>query len=1692
MENLGRGVVATRTSENTVLVSWRLLGLDPEGIAFNLYRSTGGGAPVKLNPAPLTAGTNFVDYSADVTTDNTYHVTAVMAGGELSSSAPYVLKAGTPVSPVALRIPLQPVSDPASYVQHAWVGDLDGDGEYDFVVVRLNYVEAYKRDGTFLWRVDLGPLSENRDNIEPGPATLSVGHNDGLTVHDMDNDGRAEVILKTANGVVFGNGTTLVHGVDDEQFVSVLDGLTGAERARAPVPTEYVADGPVSGHFGIAYLDGANPSVVFKFKNRVGSGAFNLGVTTWDFNGSDLVQRWKFMPGTGGNFPNFHQIRIFDVDGDGRDEICDGGYVLDDDGSVLYTLGDQGVVHGDRFHITDMDPSRPGIEGFAIQQNNPSALALYYYDVATGEILRRHYTETPADLARGIAADIDPRYPGYEYWSFTGIHNATTGEMISPDPQRPWPNFRIWWDGTVMSNLFNHTTVDSWDYINRTPVRLLQASSYGAVRTTRDASPFYGDILGDWREEILYENSARTELLIFTTPHPSDVRLYTLPHNPAYRMSLNLKGYMQSHHVDYYLGHGMEAPPAPDIRLVEGAATIAAISPDTGRSDADFVTTSGNITLSGRAAPGASISLSRAGAGEIASLVADGAGAWTYDYSATTLAEGVHHFEAVATTDGISVASPILAVTVDQSAPAAPVVVRADVLGLISGTAEAGALVSVFNGADSLGTALADMAGNWSLSLAEGLPAGSLTLTATAADRAGNTSATSAIVSIDTGLTTPLITGITPDTGVSSADALTNASSLVLQGTAGNGALVQITRGLNGVPVGQATADGGIWSLAWDAAEYADGQHVFHAYAIDGGSSSPASVAFVATLDRVVPLVKSIVRQVPDAETITAATSSVIYRVEFSEEVAGVSANHFALFTTGSASGAIESVSAVSARVYDVTVNSLDGIGTLRLDLGAAPGGLIDLAGNAIADAYTNGAAYTRALSSAGDGTWTNIAGGLWSSGANWQDYVIADDGGDARFDTLDISGTVTVTLDSPRSVRGIRFGDTDTSDEETLGTWVLKNSNGASSPLAFTERNFDVADNVTVALQVPLAGSTGFRKRETGTLLIQSDSTASLSGNLNIDAGLTSLVEGGAVRAASVSVANGGAHLNVNGGSLVATGSSTLTAGGGTQISIDAGALRFEGGLATSNTNSGAVFRVRGGQFYASSLSMHRSDAGLNYNTGLIVTGGEALLGTLNLGTGNSWAATSVEGGRLEVTGRITIGNQSSGGRGGALRVTGGQFVSSDTTDGIVMHARVGVANVAQLNLLGGESFVGRVTFGISDQITNGSGALLVDGGELYLGAGGIVKKATDGMATSVTLARGTLGATENWSTSHPVVLSGAGAVSIKAADSVGASHNIQLTGVISGPGGFAKSGDGALILGAANTFTGAVAVDAGRLVVDGSVAAGASLAVNANGMLAGTGSIERIVTLNTGGLLSPAGEAGGHLNLASVTWNRGAKLRVDLGASQDSLTIAGALSKGDAGSGSYEIVIVPGEGFTTGSYTLATFGSSDFAGSDFSVAGLGEYTGTVHVSQSALTLTISAPLSPFEEWAETVGLPIGQRGPLDDPDGDGLSNLFEFALALDPLTPGASDSTVSVMEEGGERYPAITFLRRQNLGDVFVAVQVSTGLDFVSLLGAVEISAAPNGDGAETVIVRSAVPLSQAPRQFFRVTVSESASAQ
>jgi rhamnogalacturonan endolyase len=601
METLGRGLVAVRTTDTDVYIGWRLLGTDPADIAFNVYRAKGAKKPVKLNDLPITSTTNFVDNSANLKKLNTYFVQPIINGVEGQLSEPFALPRKSPVRQF-LSIPLQipPGGTAPDGVRYSYlandcsVGDLDGDGEFEIILkwdpsnskdnsqsgyTGNVYLDAYQMDGTRLWRIDLGR------NIRAG------AHYTQFLVYDFDGDRRAEVACRTADGTIDGTGRVLGDGNADwrnsagyvlsgPEYLTIFDGLTGGSIAT----TDYVpARGNVSDWgddygnrvdrflAGVAYLGGARPSLVMC------RGYYTRTVlVAWDWRNGLLTERWRFDTRTDADpglpAPGFerwegmgnHQLSVGDVDGDGRDEIMYGSCCIDDDGTGLYTTG---LGHGDALHMSDMDPDRPGLE---VYQPHESP-ALYgpngseFRDARTGELIWG-VSGQGADVGRGVAMDIDPRYRGYEAWSARGGLYSCKGQLITNS--RPSSmNFGVWWDADLLREFLDSNHIDKWNIESSSLTRLITAGECSSNNGTKATPCLSADILGDWREEVIWRTSDDTELHIYTTTVLALNRFYTLMHDRQYRLAIAWQNtaYNQPPHPGFYLGEGMNAQPVPDI-----------------------------------------------------------------------------------------------------------------------------------------------------------------------------------------------------------------------------------------------------------------------------------------------------------------------------------------------------------------------------------------------------------------------------------------------------------------------------------------------------------------------------------------------------------------------------------------------------------------------------------------------------------------------------------------------------------------------------------------------------------------------------------------------------------------------------------------------------------------------------------------------------------------------------------------------------------------------------------------------------------------------------------------------------------------------------------------------------------------------------------------------------------------------
>ena len=582
MERLGRGLVAIHQGDGKVFLSWRLLGTDPDAVTFHVDRATDGGRSERLTTEPLAKVTHFVDPTVDLTLATTYLVIPVIDGKEQSSSR-VELPAGAPARPY-LSIPLQ---TPAGYSPgDASVGDLDGDGEYEIVLHQVGrgrdnsqagtttepILEAYKLDGTMLWRINLGK------NIREG------AHYTQFMVYDIDGDGRAEVACKTADGTIDGKGNVIGDANADHrnsrgcvlagpEFLTIFDGQTGATLATTDYipPRGRVADwGDDYGNrvdrflACIAYLDGQRPSLVMC------RGYYTRAVlAAWNWRDGKLTNTWTFDSddGTPGNRAyrgqGNHSIAVGDVDGDGRDEIVYGSCVIDDNGHGLYSTG---LGHGDAMHLADHDPDRPGLEVFKANGDRANRAGIQMRDARTGEQLFGITSTGREGVGRACAMDIDPRHRGSEAWGKGGGIGglfSVRGERISDASPRVC-NMGIWWDGDPLRELLDGVNISKWRWEQSREERLFSGGDYGVVSINGSKSNpcLCADILGDWREEIIAATRAGRELRIFTTTIPTDRRLVTLMHDPVYRLSIAWQNvaYNQPAHTGFYLGDGMAQP----------------------------------------------------------------------------------------------------------------------------------------------------------------------------------------------------------------------------------------------------------------------------------------------------------------------------------------------------------------------------------------------------------------------------------------------------------------------------------------------------------------------------------------------------------------------------------------------------------------------------------------------------------------------------------------------------------------------------------------------------------------------------------------------------------------------------------------------------------------------------------------------------------------------------------------------------------------------------------------------------------------------------------------------------------------------------------------------------------------------------------------------------------------------------
>lgn len=589
-----------KASIGKMLLSWRMLPGDDADTAFDLYRAYEGRNESKLNKEPIKA-TSFQDTGLAFSSpagDVAYRLT--YAGSD-ETIATYTLREDRRKDKLPyISIPLTATHDVCAIdgmeyrANDVSVGDLDGDGRMEIIVKRLLahgdndgtgagesplevrhcvLYEAYTLEGAMLWRVCSGP-------------NIILGNSSSFAVADFDGDGRAEMAIKTGEGTVFGDGTEIGDTDGDgrtdyrtpganyigagPEFLSIIDGTSGRELARA----DFIARGRSedwgdnywkrahSLRVGVACLDGELPSVI------VGRGVYAKSVIeAWDFREGRLSRRWNFdtdatLTGKDGRpYSQYaaqgnHSLSVGDVDGDGFDEIVYGAMTVDHDGVGLYTSR---LGHGDALHLGKFDPSRPGLQIFSCFETGKTEAALR--DAADGSIIYASVAAKEGDMGRCMVADIDPDHPGCELWWYrSALHDINGNELPAGSNAYPGStNMAIWWDGSLNRQPFTGNKIDS-----RQGGRVFTLYRYDMdfINGTKENPSFYGDILGDWREELIYPDATKTkDLKIFSTWIPTSHRFPWLMTDHVYAMSaLNQNiGYNQPTHTGYYLGSDLRS-----------------------------------------------------------------------------------------------------------------------------------------------------------------------------------------------------------------------------------------------------------------------------------------------------------------------------------------------------------------------------------------------------------------------------------------------------------------------------------------------------------------------------------------------------------------------------------------------------------------------------------------------------------------------------------------------------------------------------------------------------------------------------------------------------------------------------------------------------------------------------------------------------------------------------------------------------------------------------------------------------------------------------------------------------------------------------------------------------------------------------------------------------------------------------
>ncbi len=459
-EKLDRGLTAQLLSDGQVYVSWRLLQNEPAELGFNVYVNSGvtDAAARKCNAEPIRGTTDFVARDVRAPDKARWSVRPVLDGVEGPASAE-VSACGEPYVSIKL--------DGDHTFQKAGIADLDGDGSYDFVLKQPNSnidpyekywkpspgtykLEAYRSDGKFLWRHDLGWSIEQGIWYSP------------YVVYDLDGDGRAEVAVKTGEGDPRDKDGRVQSG---PEYLTILDGLTGqsrdarrlavARRIRQDVEPVQLRLAQPAGR-RVSRRQDAEPDRRARHVQHHQAGRLPVArQASWSSSGAGTTRRSRKRIGararTGCTPPTWTATA--------RDELVLGSAVIDDNGRPLWSTG---LGHPDHCYVGKIDPDRPGLQIYYGIESRRKANGMCLVDAATGKILWGFDKPTRHVHSYGLCSDIDPAHPGSECYSadtdpqkdfaFGVMHNSR-GQIISEENLCKFGPRTVYWDADPQREL---------------------------------------------------------------------------------------------------------------------------------------------------------------------------------------------------------------------------------------------------------------------------------------------------------------------------------------------------------------------------------------------------------------------------------------------------------------------------------------------------------------------------------------------------------------------------------------------------------------------------------------------------------------------------------------------------------------------------------------------------------------------------------------------------------------------------------------------------------------------------------------------------------------------------------------------------------------------------------------------------------------------------------------------------------------------------------------------------------------------------------------------------------------------------------------------------------------------------------------------------------------------------------------